>query len=426
MRRSARLISSTLLAFSLLSLLAPVANAQVSDADREAARSLYKEGFELQQAGNYADALDRFKRSQQVFPAPTALLHIAECEARLGRLVESAETYRTLEHLSLPPNSPPAFVQAQQQGAAELQQVEPRIPHVRIQVTPQNIPGLVVFVDEVPMNPALLGVDRPANPGDHKMTAQAPGFPRVEMMVHITEGQPTALVTLPLRAGPTGMVAPVPYGAQPYPVQQYPAPPVVYVQPGYVPPRGFGQTAPPVTPVVVETPPESRKGLFFGPRVGGVYPAVGNNLSGIGAGVSLGLEADFRFARRLFLGAVVDHGFLSTSDAFSGATAGTTNFDVVFGVLTNPDKFGGIFQVGLGYRVLSVSAPSVAAELGGVTPSVSINSVDGTLGAGLWIPIGSHFRLVPRVDASFGSFSDDGGGYAMIAFVLGAYPNFNF
>ena len=59
---------------------------------------------------------------------------LAECEAALGKLVESAETYRTLTRTPLPPGAPNAFVQAQAQGAAELTQVEPRIDVYKRQV----------------------------------------------------------------------------------------------------------------------------------------------------------------------------------------------------------------------------------------------------------------------------------------------------
>ena len=69
---------------------APLALAQVSDAERAGARELFKEGDDLQRAGHFAEALDKFQRAQQVFAAPTNLLRMAECDAALGRLVESA------------------------------------------------------------------------------------------------------------------------------------------------------------------------------------------------------------------------------------------------------------------------------------------------------------------------------------------------
>lgn len=412
--------------------------AQVSDADREAARNLYKEGFDLQTAGSYADALERFRRAQQVFPAPTTLLHIAECEARLGHLVEAAETYRSLARVQLPPSPPPPWTAAMAQGAAELQQIEPRIPRLRLDVTPANAPGLAVWIDEQPLNPALLGVDRPINPGEHKLTAQASAFGRTEVIVKVEEKQTPKAVMLELKPVGPGVLPAPGYLPPPYPGQPMAGvPQVVYVQ---GPPPGYGPYGAPVTrigpppPVLVvdpNAPVPSRKGIFFGPRVGGVYPVLPSSLSDVEGGFSLGLEFDFRFARRLYLGAVVDHGFLNTSSSSvaslsaSTSSAATTNVDAVFGVITNPDKFGALFQIGVGYRTLSFSG----SDGSGNPFSSSANGPELSLGAGLWIPIGEHFRLVPRIDTTLGSLSDtgsSGNGFAMVTFVLAAYPNFNF
>src|SRR5258708_11075172 len=97
-----------LLCASLLALAAP-ARGQVTDSQRAAARDLFKEGDALQRAGKLAEALDKFQRAQAVFDAPTNLLRIAECEAALGRLVESAEAFRAVLPAPLPAGAPPAL-----------------------------------------------------------------------------------------------------------------------------------------------------------------------------------------------------------------------------------------------------------------------------------------------------------------------------
>jgi hypothetical protein len=403
----------------------------VSDADREAARNLFKEGFTLQAAGSYADALDRFRRSQQVYPAPTALLHIAECEAKLGRLVEAAETYRTLAREPLPPNPPPPFVAAQAQGAAELQQIEPRIPHIRIDVTPVNAPGMVVTIDGQAMNVALLGVERPVDPGDHVIVASAPGFEKAEATVTVAEKQTTKMVGLLMKPLPE-LAVPVVVGP---PVAAPQGPRIVYVQgppqpypvtPYYVPRPAPAPAPPPETPAVVTPPgpPESRTGFFVGPRLGAVYPGAGGVIgSDVATGFTLGGELSLRFARRLFLGAVFDHGFLATGSNATNpsATFSTTGIDAEFGVITNPDHVAAVFDFGGGYRVLEGS------------DGTSVTSPEAILGIGLWIPTGHVARLVPRIDGTFGSFSGNAGGvgqvssgYAMINFLIAGYFNWDF
>src|SRR5580700_1131368 len=128
-----------------LAMLAAPAYAQgpgVTDTDRLNAREQFTAGMKAQQEGHWAEALLAFQRAQALFPAPTNMLHIAECEAQMGRLVEAAETYRGLKLLQLPKDAPPPFFAAQAQGSAELQQIEARIPKMRIDVTPAGIPNL--------------------------------------------------------------------------------------------------------------------------------------------------------------------------------------------------------------------------------------------------------------------------------------------
>ena len=102
---------------------------EVTDADRTAARDLYAAGAALQQQGKHADALDKFQRSVSVFPAPTTVLHVAQCKVALGRLVEAAEDYRAIVNVTLPKGSPPAFYDAQKMAGQELKDLEPRVPH---------------------------------------------------------------------------------------------------------------------------------------------------------------------------------------------------------------------------------------------------------------------------------------------------------
>src|ERR1700674_4163942 len=114
----------------------PQAHAQVTDSERSAARELFKEGDELQRAGKFTEELEKLQRAQRVYSAPTNELRIAECQAALGLLVESAESYRTALRMPMPPGSPQAFQAAVDQAKAELAQVEPRVPKLIVHLAP--------------------------------------------------------------------------------------------------------------------------------------------------------------------------------------------------------------------------------------------------------------------------------------------------
>jgi hypothetical protein len=153
--------------------------AAVPDADRKpAARAAYTEGVRLQEEKKYADALARFETAQKFFDAPTHLLHIAECQVALGRLVEASESYEVLARKSLPAGSPDAFVEAQRQGKTELGPLRARVPTLRVTTKPDGaqLQGLQVNVNGVGMPAELLGIPRPLNPGLYRLSATARGY----------------------------------------------------------------------------------------------------------------------------------------------------------------------------------------------------------------------------------------------------------
>src|SRR5580700_1151990 len=336
-----------------LLLSSGVARAQVSEADRQAARDLFQTGYQLQQAGSYAEALDKFKRAQAVFSAPTNLLHIAECEAQLGLLVESAETYRGLISLTLPADAPAAFRAAQTQGAAEIQQIEARVPKVRIEVVPMNPPGLAVTIDDQPMNTALVGVDRPIDPGPHKIAVVASGYGREEKTVVIREKEPPQLLSFALQA--VAVVAkPEAPPAQVFVPAPIPPPPAYAPYPGpFVQPYA----APPYAPAVQRYIPPKRDytdlGFFAGGRIGASVPTgdlVANEaLSDVSlAGVSFDFEGYFRFGHKWFLGAYGGHDFFRGTS--TGATSSGNDLGGAIGFITNPEGVGLLLDLKLGYR----------------------------------------------------------------------------
>lgn len=367
----------------------------VSEADRQAARELFQQGFQLQQAGKYTDALDKFQRAQAVYNAPTNLLHIAECQAQLGQLVESTETYRGLARLMLPKDTPQAFLAAQTQGAAELQQIEPRIPRVRVEVAPTNIGGLAVTIDDQPMNVALVGVDRPIDPGTHKVAVSAPGYTRQEKTIAVKEKDPPKPLSFTLQ--PNGEVT---YAAPPPPVAQ-PPPGYTLQYPGMV-------AGGPYIPVAAEkpwTPPPqtwTSMGFFFGARVGAALPvgtALNNSAKGGGAA---GLEGYFRFAHKGFLGILGEHDFYSGGTT-PGTSASSNLVAASIGFTTNAEGVGFMMDFFGGYRSFQFSHTGKLPP--GDISDGTYGSGEGGLGMGVWIAAGKWLRIVPRFEASFGSFS---------------------
>ncbi len=378
-------------------LLTTSARAQMSDTEKKAAaRAAYQEGVKLQDDGKAADALVRFESAQKLFGAPTHLLHIAECQALTGRLVESSETYETLARQSLPPGSPDAFVQAQNQGQAELPALRARIPSLRVTVKPgpQQVQNLAVNVNGVSVPNELLGIARPLNPGTYRFTAQAVGWSTPQHIdVPLAEKEQKSVELTMVQGGAgAAVVVPPPIGGPP--------PPYTGNNPDQPKPKPQGATS---------------TGLLFGVRGGASVPG-GEYANGAAmsdkakAGGAFGIDVYARLVKILLIGATFDYAALGTPDTIpnlrSGSSVSTsahaTYFGVNLGILPSVDHVSFIGDVGLGSRTLATSVTGGGAAF--PDSDGSATGLEFAIGAGLSAPIGP-IRLVPRANLGVGSFS---------------------
>jgi len=394
-------------AASALSWSVP-ARAQVTESERAAARQLFKEGDELQRAGKFTEALDKFQRAQQVFSAPTNVLRIAECDAALGHLVASAESYRALIRTPLPAGSPAAFQAAVDQARGELSQVEPRVPKLIVQVEPPNVPGPQLQIDGQAVPAALFGEPFQLDPGPHKVLVFASGYMSAEQSVVLKERETRSLqVTLKPIAGVT--YAP---GTAPPPPLTAETPPATEPAPGIPPP-------PP--PIVDANGPgavkkKSKVALIFGVHLGLELPAgqipspngtAINTTDASGGGFAYALDAGIRFARYGYLGLTLEHAGLgggkmptNVDAAATGLTSNTTSLGLVIGFIANPDRASFFAEGGLQARWYSLSWQDPAGS-----QSASYSGAELLLGMGLWLPVGHTFRLLPEITGGIGSFS---------------------
>lgn len=156
-----------------------------SAADKATARQLATDGIQLFQKERFADALDKLERAEALFDAPVHLLYIARCHAKLNHLVEAAEAYRRLVRSELPVKAPQTFKDAVADGQRELPDIEPKIPTLRVDVTPANAKDLRLTIDGEDVSTAVIGVDRPVNPGAHVVEVTAAGRSAVSQKVDV-------------------------------------------------------------------------------------------------------------------------------------------------------------------------------------------------------------------------------------------------
>jgi hypothetical protein len=107
----------------------------------------------------------------------------------------------------LPANAPQAFVEARASAEQERRALEPRIGSLTLNVTgAEGIKDLNVTLDGAQVAAVLIGVARPIDPGDHQITASAPGYRPQTSAVHVADGERKAL-TLRLEPDPNAPLA---------------------------------------------------------------------------------------------------------------------------------------------------------------------------------------------------------------------------
>lgn len=205
-------------AFTAACLAPSLVHAQSAE-DKAAARTLGTEGIKLANAGDCAGAVDKLARAEALYHAPTILGRLGECQVALGKLVEGTENLNRVIREALPANAPPAYAQARDRAQGVLDAALPRIAKLRIVVEP-NVAGLEVLVGDKPVPAALLGAERPTDPGTHQIVARAPGFLPASAEVTLAEGGAES-VSLALVADPAAAPPPEP-PPEPSPPQDTP------------------------------------------------------------------------------------------------------------------------------------------------------------------------------------------------------------
>jgi hypothetical protein len=180
------------------------------------------QGIQYFQQGKNAEALDLLQRAEQLYDAPVHLIYIARTQAALGKLVDASETYRRLIRTELAAGAPQAFKDAVSDAHKELQQLEPKIPSLRIEVVPTDAKGLQLKVDGEVVSSVVIGINRPTNPGKHGIEAAATDFDTSSTIVDLAVGAKQT-VTLQLRARPGAQASVAAEGNQKGPAAAVPA-----------------------------------------------------------------------------------------------------------------------------------------------------------------------------------------------------------
>jgi hypothetical protein len=188
-RRRASLAGWIFISMSVSSL----AFADVSPTDKATAQALFDQAKQLAVSGKYADACPKFEESQRLDPGIGTQFQLASCFEHAGRIASAWTLFLEVASASRSTKQPEREKVARDRAAA----LEVKIPKLTIAVAgAEGSPDIEVKRDGVLVGRAQWGAPLPCDPGDHVVTAQAPGKKPFEKHVQIAAGS-TASVSIP-------------------------------------------------------------------------------------------------------------------------------------------------------------------------------------------------------------------------------------
>ncbi len=176
------------------SLSAAVTGAAVAAPDKEElskARARFQQATELEQAGNWAAALQQFREVGQVRMTPQVRYHIALCEEKLGKLVAALGGFELA--LSEAESLGPDFHKEVEDKTNALRE---RIPKLVIE-RGEGAEAATIELDGVALGASSIGIEVPLDPGPHQIAARSSGYEAYTETVEVPEKE-TKRVTVSL------------------------------------------------------------------------------------------------------------------------------------------------------------------------------------------------------------------------------------
>ncbi|HEU4535981.1 MAG TPA: hypothetical protein VFS00_17775, partial [Polyangiaceae bacterium] len=193
----------------------------------------FREGSRHAQRGAWDEARERFERSLALRRAALTLYSLGVAQKNLGLLVEATESFNAfLAEASVPATRP-----YEAPARAAIAELDKKLAHVTLHVSPADAEGLRVRVDSEDVPRESLGVPRPLNPGEHFLAVSARGYRPESQSFTLAEGGARAITLAlePFALPPRDEAAPAP---KPPPCPPAPAPaPAPRIAPAFAPER---------------------------------------------------------------------------------------------------------------------------------------------------------------------------------------------
>jgi len=202
----ARPIVFALVVLALGSLRSTTANAEPSTSEKALASRLFDDASKLLAAGQAPAACAKYAESQRLDPELGTLLHLAECYAKVGKTASAWTTFREAADVATQ-RSDPRSAKIRERIAS----IEKNLSELILVVAESEPKTLEIRQDGALLGRAGWGTPVPVDPGEHTITATAPGTRPRELKVTVMSDGQTLSVRLPAaEAAPAAGPAPSP------------------------------------------------------------------------------------------------------------------------------------------------------------------------------------------------------------------------
>lgn len=155
---------------ALLIGAASPAQAEPSASEHKLAKEMLREAIADEKAGKCQEAIDTLKQVAAIVETAETLLHLGECQAKTGRLLEAMKTWERAEDVARRDKDKPT----QQALIPKLAELHGRMPTVALHVPP-DATGTVVTIDGQALPVERTRAPIEFDPGEHTIEVKAEG-----------------------------------------------------------------------------------------------------------------------------------------------------------------------------------------------------------------------------------------------------------
>jgi hypothetical protein len=217
-------LACTVAALTAMQLATPqfatLAYASPTDDEVRAARELYSQAVQDEDAERWEEARDKLKRVAKVKPTAGISYHVALCEEHLGHLATALALYLVAQEEATRTEAQDVL----RLVGPQLTSLGPRVPHLTFQTEP-TLRNPSVTLDGAAVASSHLDIPLPVDPGLHHIEASALGRVSSNTTIELHEGDATVFrVSLVPSANPSSSAAPAAGAPQPAAAPSTPLP----------------------------------------------------------------------------------------------------------------------------------------------------------------------------------------------------------